>query len=103
VDAERAQRRHRIVGVAAIAEGEEVDLVVRDEGLELEPGRDYAAGESPAELAAAAGRVLSLPDRSRALAAAARERARAIYSLDAVADRLRPVLAGLVAPEGGPR
>jgi len=62
------------------------------EGLELEAGRDYQLGRTAVELAQATAALLARPDRGRAQARAAHERARRIYSQEAMAERLAPLL-----------
>ena len=57
------------------------------EGLGLGPGRDFLAGESPGQLAAASIELLERPERASALAAAAYASLKPRYEVETVARR----------------
>ena len=91
----------RVKIVESVAAGVPVvSTALGAEGLELEPGRHYLREDEPRALARGVAGLLRDPDAGRRLAAAAFERARGLYSLDATAARLRALLATIVAPTG---
>jgi polysaccharide biosynthesis protein PslH len=71
------------------------------EGIQAQPGRDLLVADTPADFAAAVGRVLDSPALARQLGASARALAEASYSWDAAARDLEGFFQEVLAAPAG--